>query len=532
MAEIYEDTDNTEEPSAPLAPQDAMATGRVKLEAQIRALQDSLSRRSQMPFDPTLMALATGFLKPTQTGSFGESLGYAGEGAMGAAEKERARKSDLEKMKLELALKQYELTGDAEGQKMLAQAMAGAPASTVAASKDMAAEGAAATAAGSEGTPQSKTQDMSTEEAVETIKANPNAMFKITMNDKIIAGISKVSPKWGGVAQKIFDNQLKMAGVGQKQEELTQKGQESVKYRNPFDPSDTEGILVPRSKVSEYQTVLASGDEAKIRAFLGKIGTPGYIGAGKAPAGEAPKPLETKAEREQRMGKEGKKYEADLEQHKKDMEVLTSRGDSALNARNNAKAVYDFASNPETKGAFGVLAKPGILPAVLSAAQEGIKVGPYNIGIAGIEDAVRKAGGTQTEIDAATAVARNLSELELAFSQAFKGQGQVTENERLIVRQVGPKLSDSPKVAMLKSESVMARADFDSKNQELFNKWQEQNPNGLFGQYKSSPQYKALENSYSEKLGSVMAKYGMKPTAKPQGGGGSYYERLKSETKQ
>ena len=527
MADIYEDLDNTEEPSVELAPKDAMATGRVKLEEQIKALQNSLNRRSQMPFDPTLMALATGLLKPTKTGSFGESLGYAAEEAMGAAEKERARRSDLEKMKLELALKQYELTGDAEGQKILGQVLAGAPASTVAATREQAVEGAAASA---EGAGKAPTQDMPTQEAVETIKANPNAMFSITMKPEIVAAISKVSPKWGNVAQKIFDNQTKMAGVGQKQEELTQKGQESVKYRNPFDPSDTEGILVPRSKVSEYQTVLATGDEAKIRTFLGKIGTPGYIGAGKAP--EAAKPLETKAEREQRMGKEGKKYEADLEQHKKDMEVLTSRGDSALNARNNAKAVYDFASNPETKGAFGVLAKPGILPAVLSAAQEGIKVGPYNIGISGIENAVRTAGGTQTEIDAATAVARNLSELELAFSQAFKGQGQVTENERLIVRQVGPKLSDSPKVAMLKSESVMARADFDSKNQELFNKWQEKNPNGLFGQYKSSPQYKALENSYSEKLGSVMAKYGMKPTAKPQGGGGSYYERLKNETKQ
>jgi hypothetical protein len=476
------------------------------------------------------MALATGLLKPTKTGSFGESLGYAAEGAMAAAEKERARKTDIEKMKLELALKQYELTGDAEGQKMLGQILSGAPASTIAASKDMAAEGAAATTT-LEGAPKAQTQDLPTEEAVDAIKANPNAMFSITMKPEIVAAITRVSPKWGALAQGIFDRQVKMAGVGQKERELTQKEQESVKYRNPFDPSDNEGILVPRSKVAEYQGILATGDEAKIKAFLGKIGTPGYIGAGKAPAGQAETPLETKAQREQRMGKESKKYEADLDQHKKDMEVLTSRGDSALNARNNAKAVYDFASNPETKGAFGVLAKPGILPAVLSAAQEGIKVGPYNIGISGIEDAVRKSGGTQTEIDAATAVARNLSELELAFSQAFKGQGQVTENERLIVRQVGPKLSDSPKVAMLKSESVMARADFDSKNQDLFMKWQEQNPNGLYGQYKSSPQYKALENSYSEKLGSVMAKYGMAPKAKTQGGGGSYYERLKNETK-
>ena len=43
---------------------------------QYKDLSDSLKAR-QMPFDTKLMAMAQGFLAPTQTGSFGVSLGYA-----------------------------------------------------------------------------------------------------------------------------------------------------------------------------------------------------------------------------------------------------------------------------------------------------------------------------------------------------------------------------------------------------------------------------------------------------------------------
>lgn len=51
-------------------------------------LSKSLDSRTQRPtqiFDPTLMAMAQGFLAPTKTGSFGESAGYA-SGKVGEAE--------------------------------------------------------------------------------------------------------------------------------------------------------------------------------------------------------------------------------------------------------------------------------------------------------------------------------------------------------------------------------------------------------------------------------------------------------------
>lgn len=68
-----------------------------------QALQDRKGR-----VDPTYLALAQGFLAPTRTGSFGESLGTAA-GAFGKAqEAESDRNAQLAKMRYELSLKAVE----------------------------------------------------------------------------------------------------------------------------------------------------------------------------------------------------------------------------------------------------------------------------------------------------------------------------------------------------------------------------------------------------------------------------------------
>jgi len=63
------------------------------------ALQDRKGR-----IDPTMLALAQGFLAPTRTGSFGESLGTAVGGYNKAQEAEGDRNAQLAKMRYDLAL--------------------------------------------------------------------------------------------------------------------------------------------------------------------------------------------------------------------------------------------------------------------------------------------------------------------------------------------------------------------------------------------------------------------------------------------
>ena len=77
-----------------------------EIKGQYTELSEALKAR-KLPFDPKLMALAQGFLAPTQTGSFGESLGYAakGYGETAVAEEKSAR----ERAALRLQLAQGEL---------------------------------------------------------------------------------------------------------------------------------------------------------------------------------------------------------------------------------------------------------------------------------------------------------------------------------------------------------------------------------------------------------------------------------------
>jgi hypothetical protein len=49
-----------------------------------------LDARKNRMFDPTMLAMAQGFLAPTKTGSFGESLGSA-VGGLRAAQEEEAK---------------------------------------------------------------------------------------------------------------------------------------------------------------------------------------------------------------------------------------------------------------------------------------------------------------------------------------------------------------------------------------------------------------------------------------------------------
>lgn len=74
-----------------------------KYEAAQKALENMLAERENRLFDPTLLAMAQGFLSPTKTGSFGESLGNVAGALAPVQAAEDKRAIDLAKMRLEVA---------------------------------------------------------------------------------------------------------------------------------------------------------------------------------------------------------------------------------------------------------------------------------------------------------------------------------------------------------------------------------------------------------------------------------------------
>jgi hypothetical protein len=72
------------------------------LDAQKNA-REKYEERNNRLFDPTMLAMAQGFLAPTKTGSFGESLGNVAAAVGPAQAAEEKRTMDMAKMRLEMA---------------------------------------------------------------------------------------------------------------------------------------------------------------------------------------------------------------------------------------------------------------------------------------------------------------------------------------------------------------------------------------------------------------------------------------------
>jgi hypothetical protein len=84
---------------------------------QQKLLMDSLVERKQL-FDPTLLAMAQGFLSPTRTGSFGEALGNVAAQVAPVQQAEEKRAQDIAKMRFDMAQQNLQSYQTTQGDKM------------------------------------------------------------------------------------------------------------------------------------------------------------------------------------------------------------------------------------------------------------------------------------------------------------------------------------------------------------------------------------------------------------------------------
>ena len=103
---------------------------------QQKMLMDSLVNRKQL-FDPTLLAMAQGFLSPTKTGSFGEVLGNVASQIAPVQQQEEKRAQDIAKMRFDMAQQNFQMNRKDQATRMLfpgqpqGQAPAGEPGAAV-----------------------------------------------------------------------------------------------------------------------------------------------------------------------------------------------------------------------------------------------------------------------------------------------------------------------------------------------------------------------------------------------------------------
>ena len=485
---------------------------RATYDAHLQQMIDTFKgRTANLGYDPKLLAMSRGFLTPGKTGNFFESLGTAFGGYGEAAQEEQKLKLDdmLAKEKLlGLQLGQtkedYALEKELKGKQYLQDVISGRV-----------------------GKPRMPTTEASTEklsvrDAYSLINEAQDPQSGTTITDAMI--VAAPNKETREILEKIQDNQ-------RKDKEIEQKEFGSTKITLPVIGEPTENITVGQAREIKKLDMATRGMpiEERTAIFNQYYQDKGILGrrAVVSPTGKTTEQFETPQQRAVRIEGEKETVKETAKANVDDIKFLETRRDSAVDQINDAKAVYTIATNPQTKNAFGILARPGVVAAFGELIREPLKFGDISVGVSNIEKIIRTAGGTQEEINAAAIVARNIAKLELGFSQAFKGQGQVSDNERLIVRNVGPQISDNPKVAALKAESIIARAEFDNAMATKFAQWQEGHPNGTVRQFKGSPEYNTIKVGYDNKLGNLLTKYGMTParvegsksTSEPKKGG-------------
>jgi len=480
------------------------------LNTQIEALKNSLDSRMKPAFDPALMAAASGFLKPTKTGGFGESAGYAAEAYASETDKELARRQAVDKAKLELAQKQAQMqsqnlmfehqmkmagyepeelttlvTGPAGG-----SPLAGAPAGGAPTGGAPAAGGAPARAP--------REPRMITQRDIDTAFAISPEYGKQTMErakfqqDDLMSTpqgvISKRSRKAVDTGLDVpMETPVPFLGV----QKITQRIATEIDALNQKYPPGNP------NRADAFAQYYASKGIGGVEYTPGTAGTPATISGMESPT-------------KKKLAEEGSSQiqKGDIEDNAAVKKGIYEAGRGAYGQILAADQLYRLSTDPKTRNAFGVLQQNNIQSAIMGAIADGIQTQSGSIKFAGIEDAVRKIGGTQEEVNAALQAARYYAELELNYARTYlKGQGAVSDNERKIVGKIGGSLSDTAQVAAAKAETVKARANYDKKVADLYYQWEKKNPGKMVKDFERDPRYEELQTQFDEYMGKLADKY-------------------------
>lgn len=456
---------------------DDLDKSRQALDARRVQLLKTIENRRTPMFDPRMLAVASGMLRPTKSGSFGESLGYATEGLAGAQEKQQQQEQEYAKMQYEM-----ELATLADRQKDFARrhlmSLSSGP--------------SGAPAAANLPSPASQTSALSPSAEVKQPESN---IRRITQKD-LAAAFASGDKDYYGQIEQMYKNQIE-------EDKLKYQGRE-VETREASVKRYLPGVGSIEMPMAFWNKLESAKSFPEVQEVYKKYNLPLNI----TETTEGGQRFKTAEE----IAAGGKGSETTQTERAKGSEAsrtqMMAQAKMATEMINNGTTLFKLASDPKTSGAFGILDKPGILPAIGKLVSEGISVGGYSIGIPAIEDALRTAGATPAEIEASKIAAQKYAMAQLAVAKAdLKGEGAVSDAERRTVASVTGSLRDSPKVAMFNAEILQAHGRFNKETQKIYYAWEDKHPNMPFERFLASPEYERHLDNYNNYLGKLEDKY-------------------------
>jgi hypothetical protein len=258
------------------------------------------------------------------------------------------------------------------------------------------------------------------------------------------------------------------------------------------------------------------------------------------PASEAPSQaaagprFETAGEREQRQKAESKQTEENISmltgEVKEARAPILTRYDKADSLQQEAKQMMQLAS--AYPYAVGIFNKPGGQYALAQFIKEGIRVGGTNVTIGGFEDGMRRLVRANPEmvarvakergisndeaqrylqqqgLDAASLLLQSERRLDSLLNKAErKGEGQVSNYERVLFGQLLPSLSNDPiKAYLVKTLALQEMAKFDKQVGDLLRRRSEAKQYDPRQMY-DSDEYKRIRANYVNALDGSMREF-------------------------
>lgn len=471
--------------------------GRMQLDAQIQKMQESLSKRTALPYDPKFMALGVGLAQPTKTGQFVESLGQGMGEFHKATLGEKERQATTDTQNLDLMMKQQQLRQKMAGSAMLQNLSGPQGAMPQAGGTPL---GGLAVPAGAPpmggGMPASR----------------PGLPTTVT-------GFAPIGRRELVAGQQIGDPDTEKFLFNLQKAEVEAKKAADAGFTEVTIPYSDKKVKV-RTEVADgffdaARQAATTGNEQILIKFMAENGMIAPTGKKNAQGQiqyERPKTeLESAQERERLVKTEG----ARAESSEKSATDLKNRASVAFDNQQTAADMITYAkNNPEV---FRLLNTGKTRDVVMKALGAGIQTpsGSINLPV----NILKQQGLTDEQIDTLQMFAQSAAQLNIQFRKTMQGQGQITEKESQLAAELGAMPTDSDVVIRLKSELLIERSKFDDK---AYGQWLEYRRTGKsYDEYMHSAEYKALKADYADTLKNIreanadLLKKKPKPAAAP-----------------
>ena len=464
--------------------------GRMQLDAQIQKMQQSLAKRTELPYDPRFMALGVGLAQPTKTGQFVESLGQGMGGFQKATTDEATRQQELGTQNLDLMMKQQQLRQKLAGSAMLQNLGGGMGGAPQAGGTPL---GGLAVPAG--GMPPSR----------------PGSPTTVT-------GFAPIGRRELVAGQQIGDPDTEKFLFNLQKAEVEAKKAADAGFTEVTIPYSDKKVKV-RTEVADgffnaAREAATTGNEQILIRFMAQNGmiTPtskkndqGQI--------EFQRP-KTELESAQEKAKLEATEKTRAESSEKSAEQLKNRQSVSFDNQQTASDMISYAkNNPEV---FRLLNTGKTRDVVMKALGAGIQTpsGSINLPV----NILKQQGLTDEQIDTLQLFAQSAAQLNIQFRKTMQGQGQITEKESQLAAELGAMATDSDVVIRLKSELLIERSKFDQKEYSL---WLKNRKSMSYDEFLDSADYKALKSEYSDTLKNIresnadLLRKKPKPTAAP-----------------